>query len=97
MSVTPPQALQVQRLELVDAQGTVRACLALDESGLPGLMLSDAEGHVRASLSLDRDGIPRLMLRSKLGSSRAALGFGTDWRVALELSDEHSQVIWSAP
>jgi hypothetical protein len=92
-----PEAVQVQRLELVDAQGQVRACLALDKDGLPGLTLSDAEGHARASLTLGREGIPRLILLSKTGSVRAALGFGTDWKVQLALSDANSQVIWAAP
>lgn len=91
------EVVQVKRLELVDSEGRVRASLALDKDGNPGLSLSDEEGHARACLELDRRGVPRLCVLSKTGLVRARLGFGTDWKVQLVLSDPNSQVLWAAP
>ena len=89
--------IRARRIELVDAQGIVRAALAVHADGTAGVDLSDAEGRVHASLTLDAGGVPRLNLLGKTGEVRAALGFGPDWRTQLVLSDSNAQVIWSAP
>ncbi len=91
------QVLRAERFELVDASGAVRAALALDEEGNPGLILLDSQGVQRASLSLMPDGSPRITLYGKTGLRRASLGFGTEWKVGLILADRHQQVLWSAP
>jgi len=91
------EIVRAKRFELVDAEGIVRAALAIHEDGTAGIDLSDTKGQVRASLTLTTEGVPRLNLFGKTGTVRAALGFGYDWRTQLVLSDSNAQVIWSAP
>ena len=97
MAEPPAEVVRARRFELVDSEGKVRAALAVDEEGVPGLALSDGDGNVRAALILGREGIPRLNLLSKTGTVRASLGFGSDWKVQLVLTDANLQAIWSAP
>lgn len=89
-------AVRAQRFELVDAEGNVRARLALQEDGTPGLCLCDAKGKMRAGLLLNREGVPQLCVWAESGALRATLGFGTEWKTELVLTDRNQQVIWSA-
>ena len=45
--------LRSQRIELVDAQGAVRAVLGTDEEGSTGLFIRDPAGAIRLSLTHD--------------------------------------------
>ena len=90
------EVVRAKRFELVDSEGKVCATLALDEDGCPGLHLCDREGHERAELALDMDGALHLTMRTKSGGVFGILGFGTDWRLGLQLFDGNRQVIWAA-
>jgi hypothetical protein len=96
--MTEPVAdvVRAKRFELVDSEGQVCATLALGEDGCSALGLCDREGHERATFSLDRGGGLYVTVRTKSGGVFGALGFGTDWRVGLQLLDGNQQVIWSA-
>ena len=96
--MTEPVAdvVRAKRFELVDSEGKVCATLALGEDGCPGLGLCDQEGRERATFSLDRGGALYVTMRTKSGGLLGILGFGTDWRLGLQLLDSHRQVIWAA-
>src|SRR5512138_390018 len=66
-----PDIAKVQRVELVDGKGDIRAALAADSNGVV-LSLVDKKGHVTASLRLNDD--PRLTVRDAAGREAAALG-----------------------
>jgi hypothetical protein len=46
-----PTSVRSQRIELVDAQGSVRAYLGTDEDGATGLFIRDPKGSLRLSLA----------------------------------------------
>lgn len=96
--MTEPVAdvVRAKRFELVDSEGKVCATLALGEDGCPGLGLCDREGHERATFSLDRGGALYVTMRTKSGGVFGTLGFGTDWRLGLQLLDGNHQVVWAA-
>ena len=78
-----PEVIRAQRFEVVDAEGKVRAVLALDRvllwtgpSRPPDgalLALYDDQGKRRAEISLFPSGQPRLMLSDAQGKMRAEL------------------------
>lgn len=88
--------IRTRRLELVDAEGHVRAELTVGEDGRPGLGLLDKEGQVRARLVLGGDGVPMLTLWGKTGTLRGGVSFGNEWKMGLTMTDPYQQVIWSA-
>ena len=96
MSESVADVVRTKQVELVDSEGKVRARLALDEEGVPGLSLCDEQGNTRATLLLDRRGMPRLTLLGKAGTVHGALEFGTEWKIGLMLIDRNQQVVWSA-
>jgi len=96
MSESVADVVRTKQVELVNSEGKVRARLALDEEGVPGLSLCDEQGNTRATLLLDRRGMPRLTLLGKAGTVHGALEFGTEWKIGLMLIDRHQQVVWSA-
>jgi len=66
-----PGVVQAERVELVDAQGTTRATLGTDTTGV-SLTVYDKRGRITASLQLNGD--PRLTIRDAGGREVAALG-----------------------
>lgn len=66
-----PGVVQAERVELVDAQGTTRAALSTDTTGV-SVTLYDKRGRPTASLQLNGD--PRLTVRDAGGREVAALG-----------------------
>jgi hypothetical protein len=66
-----PGVIQAERIELVDAQGAIRAALGTDTTGV-SLTVYDKRGRVTASLQLN--GEPRLTVRDAGGREVAALG-----------------------
>ncbi len=82
-----PDVVRAQRFELVDAEGRVRALLAMSLDGRPGLAFLDEKGEGRAGLVLGTDG-PTLELWDKKGKLRARLAVHPDLGPALTLHDE---------
>jgi hypothetical protein len=66
-----PEAIQAQRVELVNAKGVRQATLAADTAGVV-LTLLDGKGRVAAALRLDGD--PRVSVLSASGREVASLG-----------------------
>ena len=66
-----PEAVQTQRLELIDAKGEVQAALTADTTGVI-LTLLDKRGRPSASLRLNDD--PRLSVVDGAGREAAGLG-----------------------
>jgi hypothetical protein len=61
------QVLRVQRIEMVNYAGQVRAMLVVPPNGLPELRLYDADGRVRIWLAVLPDGSPGLGLYDAAG------------------------------
>ena len=64
--------LQAQRIELVDAEGLVRAALGTDAEGSSGLFVYDPAGAVRLSLTHDADQ-SALFIRDAEGTVRVGV------------------------
>jgi hypothetical protein len=75
------------RLEIVDADGSVRAELDVEPGGGPSLDLYDAGGVKRLRLNLVDDSIPRLTFFDEKGRTRELLGVSADG-AAVKLFDE---------
>lgn len=52
-STAPTDVVRATRFEMVDAEGRVRAELAIDKDGSAGMFLKDGGGGIRASLTHD--------------------------------------------
>jgi len=67
------KVIRVQRLEVVDSGGTVRATLGLQSHASPSLILYDEKGKLRAMLRLSEKGKPELDFLDEKGALRALL------------------------
>lgn len=86
--------LRAGQFTLVDASGKPRASLRI-RKGEPGLVLFDDAGLPRAVLHITKDGAG-LVLLDENGKPRVGLDVTKDGP-RVEMGDEKTQVIWSAP
>jgi hypothetical protein len=84
----PPEVVQAQRFELVDAQGRVRGEIGMGADGrAPSLVLRGEKGEMRAMLALGSEGNSALALMDGKGETRAALSLLPDASPYLVLTD----------
>jgi len=60
MQQEPLDVLRVRRLEVVDAQGTVRIVLTVHPDGTPALEFYDVQKRLRIALAMPPDEAPAL-------------------------------------
>lgn len=81
------QTVQAQEFVLCDAEGRMRAALAIRPDGTPGLGFFDQGGQVRASIDLGEDGASGINFHDRDGKLRAAVAVRADGTPGVGLFD----------
>src|SRR4051794_15046502 len=82
-----PEVVRAKRFDVVSANGTVRATLALEGGELPKLALYAPDGKERVLLSLDNIDEALLMMRDRKGDIRTFFGHKTSDTASLDDDD----------
>lgn len=85
------KSVQAREFVLCDAEGRMRAALAIRPDGTPGFGLFDESGQVRASIDLGDDGAAGLNFHGRDGKLRAALAVRSDGTPGFGLFDKGGQ------
>ena len=84
--------LQIERLELVDRHGRVRAVLACEEdSEFPSLAFLDADGQTRVIVGISWNQMPQIQLSAPAGTARVALVVRPDGMGMMVIMDEQQR------
>ncbi len=85
-----PRAVIAQEFRLIDAQGNMRASLAMRPDGGPGLVFADKQGKSRAAIGLSDDQ-SFLALYDTEGHARLRVTLLNDGSVGLTLQDKNQK------
>jgi hypothetical protein len=82
--------VETRELALVDAEGRLRATLAVRPDGSPGFALLDSDQTVRLSLDLASDGRSSMNLHDSAGTTRSALSIRDNGTPGLGMFDSRA-------
>ena len=90
------EVVRARRFEAVDAEGKLRATLAVAADGAPALRLNGPDGKTRAELRVTENGWAALVLRDDDGKPRAVVNVNAGLP-AVVLRDHDGKAVWDAP
>jgi hypothetical protein len=80
-----------REFRLVDSNGTVKATIAVDDNGNPGMVMTDKNGTRRLQLDTYQD-VPSLMLFGPAGERRSYYGMNLDGSSLVQMLDENERI-----
>lgn len=90
LPATPVADLVTSSIQLVDAEGRLRAALRTQPGGHPELVFCDPEGQPRVSLALEGPGLPVQRFHDPHGITRLRLDIDENNHPSLLLCDERA-------